>query len=57
MYHDHSLLQATGQLLLALAFLATGVRNAGWKFKQRLERMVANGVPRARLVLIAGFVL
>jgi len=57
MYHDHSALQVTGQLLLAFAFLVTGVRNAGWKFEQHLERMVANGVPQARTVLIAGFVL
>ena len=57
MYHDHSALQATGQLLLAFAFLATGVRNAGWKFNQHLERMAASGVPRAKAVLIAGFVL
>lgn len=57
MYHDHTPLQAAGQLLLAFAFLATGVRNAGWKFKQHLERMAANGVPRAKAVLIAGFVL
>jgi putative oxidoreductase len=56
-YHDHTPLQTAGQLLLAFAFLATGVRNAGWKFKQHLERMAANGVPRAKTVLIAGFVL
>ena len=57
MYHDHTPLQAAGQLLLAFAFLATGVRNAGWKFRQHLERMAANGVPRPKTVLIAGFVL
>ena len=57
MYQDHTALQAAGQLLLAFAFLATGVRNAGWKFRQHLERMVACGVPQARLALIAGFVL
>ena len=57
MYQDHTPLQMAGQLLLAFAFLATGVRNAGWKFKQHLERMAANGVPRAKTVLIAGFVL
>jgi putative oxidoreductase len=56
-YHDHTPLQAAGQLLLAFAFLATGVRNAGWKFKQHLERMVAHGVPWANTVLILGFVL
>jgi len=57
MYQDHTALQAAGQLLLALAFLATGVRNAGWKFRQHLDRMVAYGVPQARLALLAGFVL
>ena len=51
MYHDHTPLQAAGQLLLAFAFLATGIRNAGWKFQQHLERMAANGVPRAKTVL------
>ena len=57
MYQDHSAWQAAGQLLLALAFLATGVRNAGWKFQQHLNRMAAYGVPQPRLVLVAGFVL
>jgi len=57
MYQDHTALQAAGQLLLAFAFLATGVRNAGWKFRQHLDRMVAYGVPQARLALLAGFVL
>jgi putative oxidoreductase len=57
MYQDHTALQVAGQMLLALAFLATGVRNAGWKFQQHLRRMVAYGVPQAKLALIAGFVL
>jgi putative oxidoreductase len=57
MYRDHTTLQAAGQLLLAFAFLVTGVRNAGWKFEQHLERMVAIGVPRAKAVLIVGFAL
>ena len=57
MYQDHTALQAAGQLLLALAFLATGVRNAGWKFRQHAERMAAYGVPQPRLVLTAGFIL
>ena len=57
MYENHTLLQAAGQLLLAFAFLATGVRNAGWKFRQHLDRMVAYGVPQARLALLAGFLL
>lgn len=54
MYQDHTPLQAIGQLLLAFAFLATAVRNAGWKFAQHESRMAAYGVPRARLVLAAG---
>jgi putative oxidoreductase len=57
MYQDHSALQAAGQLLLAAAFLATGIRNAGWKFEQHAERMAAYGIPHPRLVLAAGFAL
>lgn len=57
MYQDHTALQAAGQLLLAFAFLATGVRNAGWKFRQHFDRMVAYGVPYAKLALVAGFAL
>jgi putative oxidoreductase len=57
MYQDHTPLQAAGQLLLAFAFLATGVRNAGWKFRSHAERMAAYGVPHPRLVLAAGFAL
>ncbi|HXU42357.1 MAG TPA: DoxX family membrane protein [Burkholderiales bacterium] len=57
MFQDHTPLQAAGQLLLAFAFLATGIRNAGWKFRQHLERMLAYRVPRARLVLTAGLAL
>jgi uncharacterized membrane protein YphA (DoxX/SURF4 family) len=56
-YQDHTPLQAAGQLLLAFAFLATGVRNAGWKFVQHEQRMAAYGVPRARLVLAVGLAL
>ena len=47
MYQDHTPLQAAGQVLLALAFLATGARNAGWKFRQHLDRMTAYGVAQA----------
>jgi len=57
MYQDHTPLQAAGQLLLAFAFLATGIRNAGWKFRQHLERMVAYRVPAARLALTVGLAL
>ena len=57
MYENHTPLQAAGQALLALAFLATGLRNAGWKFRQHLDRMVAYGVPQAKLALIAGLAL
>lgn len=57
MYTDHTPLQAAGQLLLAFAFLATGVRNLVWKFRQHAERMAVYGVPQAKLVLLAGFAL
>ena len=57
MYEHHSALQAAGQLLLAFAFLASGVRNLGWMFVQHEQRMVALGVPWARAALIVGFVL
>ncbi|HEX6530065.1 MAG TPA: DoxX family protein [Burkholderiales bacterium] len=57
MYENHTPLQAAGQLLLAFAFLGTGVRNAGWKFRQHLDRMLAYGVPQARFALVAGLVL
>lgn len=57
MYQDHTALQAAGQLLLAFAFLATGVRNALWKFQQHVDRMVAYGLPRAKLLLSGGFIL
>jgi len=57
MFQDHTPLQATGQILLAFAFLATGIRNAGWKFGQHLDRMLAYEVPQARLVLTAGLAL
>ena len=57
MYQDHTPLQMAGQLLLAFAFLATGVRNTGWKFRQHLERMAAYRVPAACLVLTAGLTL
>lgn len=57
MYQDHTALQAAGQLLLAFAFLATGVRNAGWKFRSHADRMAAYGIPRPKAVLVAGFIL
>jgi putative oxidoreductase len=57
MYQDHTPLQLAGQLLLAFAFLATGVRNAGWKFHQHLDRMLAYRIPAARVVLTAGLAL
>src|SRR5690349_18824648 len=56
-YQAHSALQVAGQLLLAFAFLASGVRNLGWMFRQHEERMLALGVPHARRVLMVGFVL
>ncbi len=57
MYQDHTALQAAGQILLALAFLASGIRNASWMFNQHAQRMAALGVPRVKPVLIGGFVL
>jgi putative oxidoreductase len=57
MFQDHTPLQAAGQLLLAFAFLATGIRNAGWKFRQHLDRMLAYRVPQARLILTVGLAL
>jgi putative oxidoreductase len=57
MYQDHSALQVAGQLLIAFLFLATGVLNATTKFGQHLDRMVAAGVPRAKVVLIGGFAM
>ena len=57
MYSDHTILQTVGQLLIAFLFLATGIINAGTKFKQHLDRMVAVGLPFARAALIAGFAM
>lgn len=57
MYQDHSALQAAGQMLLGLAFLASGVRNAFWKFGQHASRMAALGIPWPRWVLVGGFAL
>jgi uncharacterized membrane protein YphA (DoxX/SURF4 family) len=57
MYQDHTPLQAAGQLLLAFAFLASGARNAFWKFRQHVERMGALGVPYPRWVMLAGLAL
>ena len=54
MYADHTPLQAVGQLLLAFAFLATAIRNAGWKFGQHRDRMSAYGVPYPAAVLAVG---
>jgi uncharacterized membrane protein YphA (DoxX/SURF4 family) len=57
MYQEHTALQAAGQLLIAFLFLGAGVRNAVWTFRQHLDRMVAYGVPQAKPVLIAGFLM
>lgn len=57
MFQEHSALQAAGQLLLAFAFLASGARNAFWKFGQHVERMRAYGVPFAKAALVAGLAL
>jgi uncharacterized membrane protein YphA (DoxX/SURF4 family) len=57
MFEKHTALQAAGQLLLAFAFLASGVRNAFWKFAQHEQRMATLGVPYPKWVLIGGFAL
>jgi uncharacterized membrane protein YphA (DoxX/SURF4 family) len=57
MYQEHTALQAAGQLLIAFLFLGTGVRNVFWTFRQHLDRMVAYGVPQAKLALVAGFLM
>ena len=57
MFEEHSALQAAGQLLLAFAFLASGARNALWKFAQHVERMRAYGVPFAKAALVAGLAM
>ena len=57
MYADHTILQTIGQLLIAFLFVATGLINAGTKFTQHLDRMVAVGVPFAKAALVFGFAL
>jgi putative oxidoreductase len=57
MFQEHTALQAAGQLLLAFAFLASGARNALWKFQQHVDRMRAYGIPGPKAVLLAGLAL
>ena len=57
LFQDHSALQAAGQLMLAFAFLASGIRNAFWKFGQHVERMAALSVPQPKFALVAGLAL
>jgi len=57
MYQDHTALEAAGQLLIAFAFLASGIRNLFWKFGQHADRMAALGVSWAKTTLVLGFVL
>lgn len=57
MYEGQSALHMAGQLLIAFLFIATGILNGLTKFQQHLDRMIAVGVPFARMALIAGFVL
>jgi putative oxidoreductase len=56
-FQDHDALQGAGQLLLGFAFLASGIRNAGWLFDQHAARMAALGVARPEAALVAGFAL
>jgi putative oxidoreductase len=57
MYQDQTPLHVVGQLLMAFLFLGTGIVNVATKFRQHLDRMLANGVPCAKPVLIAGFAM
>ena len=57
MFEGQSALHIAGQLLIAFLFLATGIINAGWKFRQHLDRMIEAGVPLARPALIIGFAM
>jgi putative oxidoreductase len=57
MFEGQTALHVAGQLFIAFLFLATGIVNAGWKFRQHLDRMIDAGVPLARPALIAGFAL
>jgi putative oxidoreductase len=57
MFEGQSALHIVGQLLISFLFLATGIINAGWKFRQHLDRMIDAGVPFARPGLIIGFAL
>ena len=57
MYSDHTILQTIGQLLIAFLFVATGLINAATKFRQHLDRMVAVGVPFAKVALVTGFAM
>jgi putative oxidoreductase len=57
MFEGQTALHIGGQLLVAFLFLATGIVNAGWKFRQHLDRMIDAGVPLAKPALIFGFTL
>ena len=57
MYADHSALQIAGQLLIAFLFLGTGLINSTTKVKQHVDRMAAQGIPQAALVLWIGFAM
>jgi uncharacterized membrane protein YphA (DoxX/SURF4 family) len=57
MYAEHTPLQIAGQLLIALLFLGTGLFNATLRVKQHVDRMAAQGIPRAALVLWTGFAM
>ncbi len=58
MFFDHMPIQnAAGQILLALAFLVTGILNSTMKFKMHRDRMAAAGVPMATAALVVGFAM
>ncbi|MBS28127.1 MAG: hypothetical protein CL566_04265 [Alphaproteobacteria bacterium] len=56
-YADNTPLEIVAQLMIATLFLGTLVINAATKERQHVDRMAAMGVPMARLVLWAGFVM
>ncbi len=58
MFYDGMTIQnVAGQILLALAFLVTGLLNATMKFKMHRDRMAAAGVPMATAALVVGFAM
>lgn len=57
MYADHTILEISGQLLIAVLFLGTGIVNATTKVKQHVDRMAAMKIPFPALTLCFGFAM